>query len=550
MPSRRRALIAAITAAVGGALSLPALTTAAHHRDDHQRGRPTRPPRATDTATPEATATATPTTEPTWTPTSTGTSTPTGTPTSGGGSSTSTPTNTATPTPTSAWTATSTPTATTTNTATTTAATATPTPPPSGNPQALQDYLDGLASKPPAGIYRGSFLARRAMDLDLAGIEVRGSDVVTDWSLVGGLWTSTRPFVFAPGPVMANDSWASTRREYVYADDVPLRIVQSSPQGMQFVPLPDGRLQLGSGFSPTGKRMEVTTRPTWLTIHSPGVRLHGGRFLHANGTDAALLADGWITDWYLGGAELAHGHYSLARLWGGTLEDCWLHDGARMNCHGWGTLRRCLVERANVRGADRWWEAGGWKAGFPSNTLIEDCTFRHVAGTAVWFDIEGRDNLVRRCRFEHCTDFAASYEISARGTFEDCVFLGCGWLLPGANHHNGGVLLSVAQASTVRRCVMAWGSGGVTQYLDDRASQYPHGGNAFADNTVIVEAGLPAIEVWGAQDGLVVTNHRYSQGATGVPAAWGTPLSAAEQAAVLAQHNLPASPPPRWTGTA
>jgi hypothetical protein len=549
MPTRRRALIATITATLGGALGLSTLAEAATHKAGHAetpgRGRP---PTRTPTGTPAATATSTSTTEPTWTPTSTpGPNTPTLTHTP---TASLTPTATSSSTPTLTPPETPTPATTPTPTSPTSTSTPTATPSPDGNPQALQDYLDGLASKPPAGIYRGSFMARRAMDLDLTGLEVRGSDVVTGWSLVGGLWTSTRPFVFAPGPNMASDSWASTRREYVYADDVPLRIVQSNPQGMQFAPLPDGRLQLGSGFSPTGRRMEVATRPTWLTIHSPGVRLHGGRWLHANGTDAALLADGWITDWYLAGAELAHGHYSLARLWGGTLEDCWLHDGARMNCHGWGTLRRCLIERANTRGADPWWEAGGWKAGFPSNTLIEDCTFRHVAGTAVWFDIEGRDNLVRRCRFEHCTDFAASYEISVRGTFEDCVFLGCGWLLPGANHHNGGALLSVAQASTVRRCVMAWGSGGVTQYLDSRSTQYPHGGNAFADNTVIVEAGLPAIEVWGGLDGLTVTNHRYSQGATGVQAAWGTPLSAAEQAAILAQHNMPASPPPRWTGFA
>lgn len=72
----------------------------------------------------------------------------------------------------------------------------------------------------------------------------------------------------------------------------------------------------------------------------------------------------------------------------------------------------CLVEKNNIKGFDRGWEAGGDKLVLCRNAVLERSRFLRNRGNGVWFDIGNEQCTVRQCLIAENEDSGIFYEIS------------------------------------------------------------------------------------------------------------------------------------------
>jgi len=115
-------------------------------------------------------------------------------------------------------------------------------------------------------------------------------------------------------------------------------------------------------------------------------------------------------------------------------------------------LDGCTVQRNNVKGFPREWEAGGNKICCTRGAVLENSRFLRNHGSGVWFDISNVDCTVRNCLIADNEDAGIFYEISYSLRAHDNVIIGNGLAeTKGAWGADGGICLSSSPGCVVER---------------------------------------------------------------------------------------------------
>lgn len=307
-----------------------------------------------------------------------------------------------------------------------------------------------------AGVYRDVLvLPQRAWSTSqattIAGeglVEIRGTELVTGWVQLGGgvlvrhgwhqepqqvlvhgnLLTQVGGTVFDGYPLRANHPLAGLHRDQggIWPARVPGNATTLNP-GSFWYDRTSGSLYLRLAVPPAAvlPEIEVATR-TWLLRgeNVSGLVVRNLRFRYAN--TSTLSRQGAVT---LKGD-------------GNTLESLAVldADGVGIEIEGNGNvIRACTVMRAgylgikargaqnliagnrvnqnNVRGFNKWWEAGGMKfignGGLRQSRVLANEVAQNN-GDGIWFDWGNDDNQVERNRVAYNTGFGVHYEASTR----------------------------------------------------------------------------------------------------------------------------------------
>jgi hypothetical protein len=205
------------------------------------------------------------------------------------------------------------------------------------------------------------------------GAVITGSDVVTMWAHAGSTWWTpwtplpSNPTIVSGWPTMLpGRDWAA-RTEHVFLDGRALELAPD-PAAVKpgtFAVLAD-RIVIGD--DPAGRVVEVSKRRYWLRILAEGVTARGLTMRHA----ANLIQQGGALDLAGGRGALVLdcdlGHASGAVLdlsgRGHTVSGCRIHHGGQLGVTGKAydlLFEANEVSHNNVRGFDPAWAAGGTK---------------------------------------------------------------------------------------------------------------------------------------------------------------------------------------------
>ncbi|MDO8300773.1 right-handed parallel beta-helix repeat-containing protein [Lacisediminimonas sp.] len=351
-----------------------------------------------------------------------------------------------------------------------------------------------------AGIYRDSLvLPQRAWSAStpttIAGeglVELRGTDLVGGWERLGGGvlvkhgWNSEPQQVVVHGKLLVQ-AGGTVFDGYPQRGDHPLAGLHRGEGGIWPGRTPGGLAALTPGgfwydsatrslylrlpATTALPEIEVATR-TWLlrAENVSGLVVRNLRFRYANTSTMSRQ-----------GAVTIKGH-------GNTLEMLAVldADGVGIELEGDGNvIRQCTVMRAgylgikargaqnliadnrvshnNVRGFNKWWEAGGMKFignGGLRQSRVAANEVAYNNGDGIWFDWGNDDNQVERNRVAYNTGFGVHYEASARGVITQNRIFGNG---------QRGVYLSHSRDSVVtRNLIVANGLEGIVAIDEQR----------------------------------------------------------------------------------
>lgn len=365
-------------------------------------------------------------------------------------------------------------------------------------PGTLEALVDGAAPGDivtvPPGLYRESIAIDRPITLLGSGAEIRGSDVWTDWALLNGRWVSAGSV-----PELRGDGTCAQARcawpEQAFIDGLPLLQVAASPGPGQFAIDADRHVILGD--DPSTRMVEVTTRPSWMTITAPDVTIDGFTMRHAaspaqsGGIDASAGADRLIVR----NVRLSDAHGALISFHDvndATLRGSDLRRGGQegVAAGGNGTMNLTIEDNTiaenNTEGFSTDWEAGGIKVAVSSGLRVIGNVLTGNDGPGVWCDIDCHDATISGNRVSENTRAGVMFEISDGAVIEDNVIWENGWGFATWGW-GAGILISSAKDAVVRGNTVAWNADGISVVSQPRQGTTPYvaTGVQVLDNTIV-----------------------------------------------------------------
>jgi nitrous oxidase accessory protein NosD len=394
------------------------------------------------------------------------------------------------------------------------AASPTPSPAPSplaeepspGTLQALVDAAEpGAVVVVPPGVYREAIIIDRPVTVHGDGVEIRGSDIWSDWQPAGAHWRSAASVPTFTGGGQCRDprcAWP----EQVFIDGRPLVQVAERPATGQFAVDSDRRILLTD--DPTGRLVEVTVRERWVTVEAPQVTVEDVAMSQAasppqHGALQALPGADRLTIRHV---RLSDAHGALVSFQGvhaGRLVSSDLSRAGQLGVHAGGdgttdlTIEHNRIAGNNTEGFDPAWEAGGLKAALASGLRVVDNQFSGNDGPGIWCDIDCGGFVAQGNRVDDNSGPGIMFEISDGATVEDNVVWENGWGHPTWGW-GAGILISSSSDATIRRNILAWNADGISviSQVRNRAGGDGVRNVSVTDNTILSDANAGFMLAW------------------------------------------------------
>ena len=362
----------------------------------------------------------------------------------------------------------------------------------------------GTLDVPPC-LYRETVVIGRPLTLHGdPGAEIRGSDVWSSWTAVGGKWVSTQT-------VPQFDSHGScqpgTERclwpEQVFLDGAPLLqdATGTSPASGEFAL--DGQRHVVLGDDPSGRLVEVTVRQHWIVPEANGITIDGLRMQHAaDDAQDGAINDGGFEVW-IRNCVLSDAHGGVVSLVGsGGITDSEIFRGGQLGIHMGGSLvSGDRIHDNNTEDFDPGWEAGGLKS-VNGGMLIDGNEVYDNNGPGLWLDLDASNSTISNNRVHDNAGQGIFYEISDHGTISNNVVWQNSRMRATTWVNGAGIFISSSGTTEVSHNIVAWNGDGIAVVSQNRPSAP---GDAFTgiyvhDNSIIQE---DTPESWGlawAQD--------------------------------------------------
>jgi nitrous oxidase accessory protein NosD len=378
--------------------------------------------------------------------------------------------------------------------------------PPPGTLQALIDGASpGAVVDVPPGIYREQVTIHHPLTLRGERVEIRGSDIWTDWQADGSRWLSGMAVPGFTGGGNCLDprcAWP----EQVFVDGRPLLQVARNPVTGQFAVDPERKVVLAD--DPKGHLVEVTVRERWVTVDAPDVTIEGLAMSEAASPPqhGALQALPGADRLAVTGVRLSDAHGALISFQGVTgasLRSSDLSRGGQLGVHAGGggttdlTIEGNRIANNNTEGFDPAWEAGGLKAAVSSGLRVLNNDVADNDGVGIWCDIDCRDFTASGNRVHGNTRAGIMFEISDGARIEDNVVWENGWGFPTWGW-GAGILVSSSSDATVRGNLLAWNADGISviSQLRNQAGGDAVRNVSVLDNTVLADAASGFLLGW------------------------------------------------------
>jgi parallel beta-helix repeat protein len=369
------------------------------------------------------------------------------------------------------------------------------TPPGSTCPGSVQGEIDAVPAGgevllPPCVIRETLSVARPMTLRGVAGTEIRGSDVWTDWRADGGAWRSTLvlPVMPAHGECVPGTTRCLLPEE-VFRDGVALLQVDGDPVAGEFGIDAERHVRLGA--DPASHTIEVGIRPRWIVVTADNVAIEDIVMRHAtnDAQSGALQDDGHAI--VVRDCVLSDAHGANVWLTGRSeLLDSEVANAGQLGIGvGGARVAGNHVHDNGTEGFDPGWEAGGFKA-VTHDVVVEGNEFDHNAGSGIWFDIGSSGIVVRDNRVHDNLRVGIFVEISSdvrvtANTVWSNGREGDGWL------NGAGILVHTSTRVEVDHNLVAWNGDGIgveSQDRPDRPTDAPTDVRVH-DNDVLMEDG-------------------------------------------------------------
>jgi parallel beta-helix repeat protein len=377
-----------------------------------------------------------------------------------------------------------------------------------GSLQALVDAAppNGTVDVPPC-LYREEVTVKVPLTLDGHGqAEIRGSDVWSDWTQSGNVWTSAKsvPELGDETKYLSDARCGSTKsfpptcvyREQVYIDGGPLQVGQpgSVPVSGQFTLNNARQVQLAD--NPGGHMVEVTTRKAWIDTRSDGVTIRGFTMRHAaSPAQVGGLANGGFNNWTAIDNKLSQAHGELISIVDGQQIKVQGNElsGAGEAAIG-GFASNVLVQGNNVHDSGSafasGWGAAGIKLSGHSITLDGNEAWKNPVG--LWADVGTTDWVVTNNRVHDNPQTGIIFEISSGAKIS-----GNSVWNNGAGRADwgwgAGILVQTSNHAEVDHNTVAWNYAGISVIdLTTRKDAPPSlDGISVHDNTIVRQITNP-----------------------------------------------------------
>lgn len=351
------------------------------------------------------------------------------------------------------------------------------------------DSLQAKVDAAPAGatvraepcVHREQIVVNKPITLEgQPGSEIRGSDVWKDWERDGDFWRSRKALPHFPQvkvrciPGTSRCLWP----EQVFFDGRPLRQVDSEPGSGQFA-VDAGRHVLLKD-DPGGQLVEVTVRRHWVLGEADNVTVRNFTMRHASnaGRSGAVMnrpeaVSGGYDGWMLQDNRLSDAHGAVVNFDNATGLRVLGNDisrGGQLGVQGSGSgeiISGNKIHDNNTEGFDWEWEAGGIKTSYADNVEVSSNEIYRNKGSAVWFDIDSRNNTISDNRIYDNARYGIHYEISEGGRIFDNVIWENGWGTPDWAS-GAGIALGNSSDTEVYDNILAWNADGIAVVALDR----------------------------------------------------------------------------------
>lgn len=376
----------------------------------------------------------------------------------------------------------------------------------------------------PACLYRETVRIDKPLVLaGQPGAEIRGSDVWTDWTPSGGLWTSSNTLPELPNPSGRDGRCGEpTRRcllpQQVFVDGQPLYpITPGTGPGLRSGQFTfDGARHVVLADDPTGHTIEVSTRESWVETRSDGVTIQGFRMRYAaNDAQTGGLSNDGYSNWTVQDNVLSDAHGGVVSIKDGNNLNVLRNDisrGGNLGIHGDhltnGTVVGNHIHHNNTDQFSPTWGAGGAKVTRVDHFTFDGNEVDNNAAPGLWCDIDCHDVTYSANRVHDNATQAIIFEISEGATIRDNTIWQNGWSAD--QLWGAGILISSAAGADVYGNTLAWNAAGISVIQETMSDRLPVRNVHVHDNTVLSTAGAPALR-WHSD----ATDGRLFDGAAG-----------------------------------
>lgn len=383
----------------------------------------------------------------------------------------------------------------------------------------IQQRVDGASSGatvdlPDGCVYREEVAIDKPITLvGGPGVEIRGSDVWTDWTESGEYWVSEtsldtfRTKTQIGDPSKKDICKEGTSRciwpEQVFIDGEPLEQVESDPEPGQFaMDELDRRVILAD--DPADRTVEVTARNSWISgEESPdgmtvpdGVTVEGFTMKHAaNGAQTGAIDNNDYSNWTIKDNELSDAHGVVVSLGGGAeglkIEGNDIHHGGQMGVSGSRADLEVLdnkIHDNNTEDFEPSWAAGGMKIANSVRLVAEGNEIYDNDQTGIWTDTDAENVTLSNNRVYRNDKHGIRVEITEGAELSGNVLWENGW------GGNGGAAISAANSRDVEIYdnTLAWNGNGVSvvdgcRVNKETGATYQVANVRVRDNTILAE---------------------------------------------------------------
>ena len=359
-------------------------------------------------------------------------------------------------------------------------------------PTSLQPLIDAAA--PGDAFSLPACIARETLQVDkpvtlvgVAGGEIRGSDVWTDWYPDGGTWTSA----LGVPPLAAHGSCRrGTDRcllpEQVFIDGVAqLQLAAGSRPGAGEFAL-DSNRHVMLGQDPAGHLVEVTVRTRWIVPTIDGITVVGLRMRHAanDAQEGAITDDGHAVT--IIDCVMSDTHGAVISMTGpGSLIGNDIFRGGQLGVHKGGRIiQGNRIHDNNTEDFSWGWESGGVKSVLGDQLVVGNEVFDNN-GPGLWWDGAASNVRLLGNRVHDNAAAGIIYEIGTGGQIvgnavwrngdEDAEW---GW--------GAGILVSSSAAVQVNDNIVAWNADGISVISQQRDDAPAEIANIRVERNIIV----------------------------------------------------------------
>lgn len=330
--------------------------------------------------------------------------------------------------------------------------------------------VGGTVNLPDHCVYRETVAIKKPLTLQGGpGVEIRGSNVWTNWTKRGGYWVKgTVPRFEAlkriPDPQHPHPCKRKSKRclwpAQVFFDGKPLIQVASSPRSGQFTVNDHRKVVLAN--DPRGHKVEVTVREQWIVGRAGNVTVENFTMKHAAvATQSAAINNNGHANWTVRNNDLswAHGvNLALSNAGGLNIIGNKVHHAGRL---GIASNKANVVMKGNeiydnnTEAYYPGWSAGGVKVSSASRLLLEGNEVHGNDWNGIWVDSGSEDVVIADNRVHHNRKKGIQFEISTRGRISDNVVWENGWGETGG----GGVHVIASRSVEIDGNTLAWNRG-------------------------------------------------------------------------------------------